>query len=53
MIKTEGIRSLYRGYAANTVAMLLWMSMMPKVTDFMLEKLPLYIDPEAMREATE
>jgi hypothetical protein len=53
MIKQEGLLSLYKGYTANTFALVLFMSLMPKVSDFLMEKLPLYIDPERMKEATE
>ena len=53
MIKTEGALSLFKGYWANTLAILLWMSLMPKVTNFMMEELPLYLDPQKYRQAKE
>jgi len=48
MIKQEGPASLYRGYTFHLLAMLAWMSIMPVATDFLMEKLPLYLDPNAM-----
>ena len=50
MVREEGVKSLFKGYWANTLAILLWMSLMPKVTNFLMEKLPLYIDPERLKE---
>ena len=48
MIAEEGAKSLFRGYGAFTVAILFWMSVMPIATDFLMEKLPIYIDPSQM-----
>jgi hypothetical protein len=45
MVREEGPLSLFRGYGAFTVAILFWMSVMPLATNFLMEKLPLYIDP--------
>jgi hypothetical protein len=53
MIKTEGFFSLYRGYAANTLAIIIWMSLMPKVTNFIMEQLPIYLDPQRIQEIQE
>ena len=48
MIAEEGAKSLFRGYGAFTVAILFWMSVMPLATDFLMEKLPIFIDPSKM-----
>lgn len=48
MIAEEGALSLFRGYGAFSVAILFWMSVMPLATDFLMEKLPIYIDPSKM-----
>ena len=48
MIREEGVRSLWKGWTAHTFAVLFWMSLLPILTDFMMEKLPLYIDPKQM-----
>lgn len=45
MIAEEGLKSLYKGYGAFTVAILFWMSVMPLATNFLMEKLPIYLDP--------
>lgn len=40
--------SLYKGYGVYSLAILIWMSVLPQATDFLMEKLPLYIDPKEM-----
>lgn len=49
MVKQEGVLSLYKGYFANTLAIMLWMTLMPKVTNFLMDALPIFINPEQMR----
>ena len=51
MIKTEGSLSLFRGYSAHMLAILFWMSLLPVATNFLMTKLPLYLDPKRMEEA--
>ena len=46
MIKNEGPTSLFKGYSAHLLAILFWMSVLPMTTDFLMEKLPLYIDQQ-------
>jgi hypothetical protein len=53
MLKEEGLRSFYKGYSAFTLAILIWMSAMPLATNFLMEKLPLYIDPSQMPKKQE
>jgi len=48
MLTQEGPASLFRGYTFHLFAMLSWMSILPLATDFLMAKLPLYIDPSAM-----
>ena len=48
MIKQEGVMSLYKGYGVYSLAILFWMSVLPLATDFLMEKLPLYIDPKSI-----
>jgi hypothetical protein len=48
MIKEEGVLSLYKGWSVHTLGVIFWMSVLPILTDFMMEKLPLYIDPSKM-----
>ena len=48
MIKQEGLMSVYKGYGVYSLAILIWMSVLPHATDFLMEKLPLYIDPKSM-----
>lgn len=40
--------SLYKGYGVYSLAILIWMSVLPQATDFLMEKMPLYIDPKEM-----
>lgn len=51
MIKEEGVRSLYKGFSANFLTVVIFLSALPTASDFLMEKLPLYIDPEALKEA--
>ena len=46
IVKAEGLSSLYRGYSAHLLAILFWMSVLPMATDFLMEKLPVMIDPK-------
>ena len=48
MVKEEGFMSLYKGYGVYSLAILIWMSVLPQATDFLMEKMPLYIDPKEM-----
>ena len=40
--------SLYKGYGVYSLAILIWMSVLPQATDYLMEKMPLYIDPKEM-----
>ena len=48
MYTLEGPTSFFKGYTAHTVALLLWMSVLPLATKFLMEQLPLYLDASQM-----
>ena len=37
MLKEEGPASFFKGYAAHTLALMLWMSVLPLATQFLME----------------
>ncbi|CDW89215.1 UNKNOWN [Stylonychia lemnae] len=40
----EGALAFYRGYSAHILAIMLWMSVLPKLTDIMMNKIPILSD---------
>lgn len=51
IIQEEGAKSLWKGFSAHLLTVVIFLSTLPMATDFLMEKLPLYIDPEALKEA--
>jgi hypothetical protein len=42
---------LFRGYSAYMTAILFWMSLLPICSNYLLQKLPLYLDPSRVQES--
>ena len=50
LVREEGVLSLYKGYLCHSLALLVWMSLLPKVSDWLMDQLPLYMDPKKITE---
>lgn len=51
ILSEEGAKALWKGFSVHMLAVLIFLSTLPTTADFLMQKLPIYIDPEAFKAA--